>query len=84
MGITGITEFYDTVIPKKSKINFVSNEHDTPNCLAEWKLERRGKDQTGKTPITSQRTHVEQGRPSDEPIKIKTFSISNLLYCNYR
>ena len=30
MGITGITEFYDTVIPKKSKINFVSNEHHPP------------------------------------------------------
>jgi hypothetical protein len=28
MGITGITEFYDTVIPKKSKINFVCNEHE--------------------------------------------------------
>jgi hypothetical protein len=27
MGIFGITEFYDTVIPKKSKINFVCNEH---------------------------------------------------------
>ena len=29
MGIFGITEFYDTVIPKKSKINFVCNEHLT-------------------------------------------------------